>query len=404
MKKSDSKKSDPLSKTPLDPLEHPVVEWFSVYDNLEWRVDRFDILVSEIPELRREDLKDFHVWVREKMGPRSWMIVRRLFAFMPKILPVTGNPDDYRIWGKNELAIRLQIDPKQLLSELEAVRLGWRRRMKIDEDTARPNLPASAPVEERTRKFTETDNDELLIRFSISPNIFVLPTRHKDDNRLEKAWFCKRIREWEPLLTKSTMTEQLAKDTLFNELRLRREQDALWALDLENSVGIAARKRREGQKNAIAGRIAELQKCHASQLEDITIHAPWFNVSEAQISATGAIGQLVQGIQEWEAHGDNKIIDGVFSSPELQVMIRTNRQMPEPRYRWGWVMYVNESKKWLWDPQAKSTMSEKDLARFDNGFKAGVKLFNETSDDRVVDLESDGPDGKYEDLKLLQKK
>jgi hypothetical protein len=395
------KKEKTPSPPPLEAIENPVAEYY--VEGADWRVDRWELLSAEIPELKREELVDFHTFTRDNVSPRSWMVVRRLFGFSPFIIPTAGNPDDYRALTRGELAAKLEISINELEAELEAVRLAWRRRKHLNDVAlagTKPNIPAQPNA---LPMATEAEDDEYLVRFSISPTIFDLPIRKPEENRLEKAWFVKRVREWEPLLTKSTMTEQLAKDTLNNELRLRREQDMLWSIDREPACGVAKTQARERRKGIIADRIKELQELHAAQLDAIQEHAPWFNVAEAQISATGAIAQLIQGMLDWEARGDSQLIDGVFTSNELQVLLRTNKQMDEPRYRWGWTMYVNESKQWLWDPKAKGWMRERDLARFDNGFKEGVKKFNETSEERVVDLEADGPEGEYEDLKIPEK-
>lgn len=389
--------SKPQPPVPPDLDVSPVAEFYQTREGVDWRVDKWDFLKAEIPELERGELCDFHNLVRDS-SPRAWVIIRRLFGFIPKYVPISGNPDDYRVLPKRELAVALQITDNELNAELEAIRLAWRRRKKLEqtaiEGAAKPiTLPC---VTEPSH--TDEENDELLIRFSFDPEMFDLPTRDKHTNAVEKLWFCKRLREWEPLLTKSTMTEQLASDTLSNELRLRREKAALWAIDREPAAGIARERAKAERKKKAADRIKELQDAHREQLEAIREHAPWFNVSDAQISATGAIAQLIKGFHDWEARSDSRLLDGVFNSLELQVLVRTAKQIEEPRYRWGWVMYVNDSKQWLWDPNAKSMLRERDLARFDAGFKEGVKKFNETSDDHVVDLESDGSDGTYEDL------
>lgn len=385
-----------------EPTDSPIAEYISLAENARWRVDQWELLAAEIPELKRSELPEFHQLVRRTLSNRSWLIVRRLFGFCPLDVPLDANPEDYRSLNRKEMAELLGINEKDVTSEIEVIRLAWRRNrreLEIATEASKPNIPATRSDKERI--FTVDENNELLIRFSINPEIFDL-NRTKQANELEKAWFCKRLREWEPLFTKSTMTEQLAKDTLNNELRLRREQETLWQIDRDFGTSSAKKKPTLNRlKNQIADRIKELQNVHAAQLDAITEHAPWFNVAEAQISATGAIAQLIQGFQEWEARKDSRIIDGVFTSSELQVLMRTSKQMDEPRYRWGWVMFVNESKRWLWDPSAKSFMREADLARFDNGFKEGVKKYNEANECPIVDLESDGPEGQYPDLKLM---
>jgi hypothetical protein len=88
----------------------------------------------------------------------------------------------------------------------------------------------------------------------------------------------------------------------------------------------------------------------------------------------------------------------VFTAPEIQKLMQTSKQLPEPRYRIGFVWYVNESHRWLHDPGARSLFANKHLAVFEAGFKRGVKEFIEQTGEHVPDLEKEGPAGEYEDL------
>jgi len=126
--------------------------------------------------------------------------------------------------------------------------------------------------------------------------------------------------------------------------------------------------------------------------------APWFNVSGRQISASGAIGELIKGIQNYKARSDTALLDGIFTALEIKVLLRTSIQDQEPQYRAGWVTYLNASKSWLWDPNARSQFKHQDLARLDNAWKEAVRLHNEKLGIELTDLEAEGQKGEYETL------
>ncbi len=385
---------------PPDPIQQPVVDFLNDR-NMNWRCGRWELLVGDFPELTEEDVPEF--WKKLGENARWKIILRRIYGFAPTEFGIKGSdPEDFRPWTRDELAAHFAITRINLDSEIDSMRQTWRRVLRLKQaaiQSTKSGRGNQQVTEGKIEKIDEDDLDEYLVRFGVDPIILHLPQRSAQDNLVEKAWFVKRLKEWEPLLTKSTMTERLALDTIHNELRLRREQSMLWRLDREiNAAKVTQLPGLTKSKQDASDRVKELQQLHADQLNQINEHAPWFNVTEGQISATGAVSQIVQGMQEYYAKGDTKLLDTVFTGTELQVLMRTSRQIDEPRYRLGWVFYVNESRNWIWDQKAKPWMTNRDLAKWDNAFKETVKKFNEFSDEKVVDLEEDGPAGEYADL------
>ncbi|MBM3831837.1 MAG: hypothetical protein FJ403_00880 [Verrucomicrobia bacterium] len=389
----------PVEPAPAEsPALAAVVEYRPVNESGLWRVEQWELFAGEFSLVRKEDLPVFHEMLSR--SPRAWMIVRRLFGFRPLRLPLNGNPDDYRTWSRFELCDNMGIAEKELAAELEALRTFWQQHLSPKQpDTPPP--PPSAPNGQMT--LVETD-DEVLKKYGFNSSVFDLPHRSPEDNKVEKQWFAIRVREWRKLFDQS-MTARLATQALFNEMRLRREENALWDLD-KQPVPESLEKRNLLEKNkaAIENRITELEQSYQEQLKNIEDIAPWFNATGKQISITGAIGELIKGVQEYKAKKDTRILDGVFTALELQVLMQQSRQVPEPMYRFGWVTYINSTKAFLWDQSFESASRPADLAKLDAGFKAGVQRFTEERGDVLPDLERDGPEGEYEELYSREEK
>ncbi|MBI4663597.1 MAG: hypothetical protein HY735_32755 [Verrucomicrobia bacterium] len=382
----------PVEPAPVEPPAlSAVVEYRPVNETGLWRVEQWELFAGEFSAVRKEDLSVFHEMLSH--SPRARMIVRRLFGFRPLRLPLNGNQDDYRTWSRFELCDNLGITEKELAAELEAVRTFWQQHLSPKQPETPP--PPAAPDGQMT--LVETD-DEVLKKYGFNPSVFDLPHRASEENKVEKQWFANRVREWKKLFDQS-MTARLATQALFNEMRLRREENALWELD-KQPVPESLEKRNLLEKNkaAIENRITELEESYQEQLKNIEDIAPWFNATGKQISITGAIGELIKGVQEYRAKKDTRILDGVFTALELQVLLLQSQQVPEPMYRFGWVTYINSTKGFLWDQSFESAFRPADLAKLDAGFKAGVQRFSEERGDVLPDLERDGPDGEYKEL------
>lgn len=354
------------------------------------RIEKWDLFQAEFPQVNSRTVPEFQLWLRK--SPRPWLIVRRLFGVMPFERSLDDDPDDFRPWGRAELCTALGIKEDELTAELEAVRVTWKAR--------KAKAKAQEPKEEpkrRSEELLETD-DDVLKRNGYPPTMF--GSMEKEENRLEKAWFAKRVKQFEPLLTRSPMTQRLARQALNNELELHRHEAEVWELDArrrdltpdqdEEAKGIE--KRRE----TLRRKIAEVEDAYRDQLKAIEEHAPWFNVTGEEITQEQCIADFIRRYQEYDQDPANQLVDGVFTSTELQKMTQTSVQVPEPRYRAGWVTYINESKGWLHNPAAKARFKPRDLAKLDAGWKEAVHRFVEETDEPVPDLEQDG--SEYEEL------
>jgi hypothetical protein len=103
-----------------------------------WRVTEPESLAAEFAfdgGVTPEVMTQFHGVVSPYT--RGWMICRRLFGIGPVIVPRDADPDDLRVWRRQELLEALGIAAGQLKAELEAVRTVWDRyrgrRQRSDE-------------------------------------------------------------------------------------------------------------------------------------------------------------------------------------------------------------------------------------------------------------------------------
>jgi hypothetical protein len=385
----------------------------------KWRVEKWDLLRAEFPQLDEARLPEFHAFLAQFARP--WLIVRRLFGITPVARSLEGDPDDHRPWSRAEICAQLNIPgDAELAQELEAARAGWAGRWT--EDGGRKTVGNRETHETRETELVPETDEELLRRYGFSLTMFELPSRTKEENETERAWFASRLRQWEPLLARSPMTKTVAQQALNNELRIARDQAAFWAIDREEDPhpgplpsdgrgsaltptlsrrtgeGGAQKLEREKRRELLSKRIKDLETKYQEQLTQIAELAPWFNVTGEQIDQERAIADFVRLCQEYDADPVHLKVDGVFTAPEIQKLLQTSKQLPEPRYRIGFVWYVNESHRWLHDPGARSMFLNKHLAIFEAGFKRGVREFIEQTGEHVPDLERDGAAGEYEEL------
>lgn len=385
----------PLPRAPTPaPASAPILEFVAFSEGLDprgtrWRIEKWDLFQAEFPQVTTQTVPEFQGWLRK--SPRQWLIVRRLFGVMPFERSLDADPDDFRPWSRSELCAALGINEDALAAELEAVRVTWQTRKSQDPK------PESPQKRTQPSELLETD-DDVLKRNGYPPTMFGRMDR--DENRLEKAWFAKRVKQFEPLLTRSPMTQRLARQALNNELELHRYEAEVWGLDArhrdltpdQDEEAKLIEKRRESLRR----KIGEIEDGYRDQLKAIEEHAPWFNVTGEEITQEQCIADFIRRYQEYDQDPANQLVDGVFTAAELQKMMQTSVQVPEPRYRAGWVTYINESKRWLHDPKGKARFKPRDLAKLDAGWKEAVHRFVEETDEPIPDLEQDG--SEYEEL------
>jgi hypothetical protein len=385
-------------------------------DGRDWRVERWEEFLAEVmsaewrgagAEKLKAAIELLHLNLTSKGNERAWLMVRRLFGFMPVRIGLGDDPEQWRMWSPGELCGELGMNAEQFQEEMRALRVGVMKVLGATNSTGgnreerlsdpRPTLP----------DLIETDV-ELLARHGYSASMFeaMTPVRYENEkgkgewthkaresaeNLLEMKWFCGRLREVEKLMTRP-MTAQLARNVLMHELRMRRAETHLFKFGAGTAEHDAARAEHD-----------KAEEAHAKLISKIDEVAPWFNVSGKEANLTASVGDIIKGIQDWRARQDKKLVDGLFTAAGIQVLLRTSKQFEDPRYRLGWNLAVMESRKGVFDPNWRPQFKERDLRKLDRGFKDGVLAVMEEDGEEPIDLLKDefeelGPDGGEEGM------
>lgn len=380
-----------------------VAEYQPLSTEGRWRVESWELLAAEVVDggasaegampIVHEALRRF---------ARSWLIVRRLFGVMPVVLDLKGDPEDYRRWSRAELASHLGIGLEDLQQELLAARAVVQRALGKGEEKALagPEWEANAATSNAhlQQGLVPKSDEEYLREMGYAPRMFEIQVRNRlggepvarprEENELEKRWFAGRVRQFEKVL-KDRMVSRLADQVLRNELRLKRAEDELTG----GALVIGG-----PDYDALMKVKADLEKTFERQLAQLAEAAPWFNATEKEMAAKDAFSEVVRAIQEYQARGETRLINGLFTAYEMQVLVRTSVQKPEPDYRLGWHLHVLESRSFLWDAHGRSKFRQRDLQKLDRGFKEAVRRYVDESGEAAPDLMRQGEGGEFEEI------
>lgn len=348
---SRNKKTEVVEQLPMELLAtRPALPQLVEYlvEGVVWRVARFDLLVVEMgqPQLAVESLPELHHALCSRERP--WLVVRRLFGFMPQRLPKDYPVDDMRLWDRLELMEAIGITRAQLQQELDGVRGMWAAMS-----------PGGKPEPEAVSVLKGTPGGEF--RFADDELLREYDFRVSFPEGFEaKEWFIRRVRQFEKLL-RENMTSGLARNTLMTELQLRRLDETL-ADPAHGRMGGA--DWRSGMK--LRG---ELDKTYQDQLAALNKLAPWASELTGKYSFAGTLSDVTRSMMEYHSSGDTTLADGIFTLTEIRVECRRSVQMSEPRYRAGLVVYLNMAKAFLFDPKFKSAFLPGQFKKLDAGWK-----------------------------------
>jgi len=348
---------------------------FSGPANEPWRISRHDLFESEFSQVT--DLAQFVS--RVSQHARSWLIVRRLFGIAPMIPRADSDPDDLRVWGREELAAALGVSRAQLSQEIDAVRgivLGVA-------PTLDPAPPPASP--QQAIEFKES----ILEKYGFPDSLFAVPGRDAAETQAERFWFSMRVERWTKLLDHQ-MAAELARQTLLNEMQIRRAE-----------VKSARHEFGSKEHREVVRLQQEMQDRYREQLTQIDVIAPWAGAISGKMAFVGVVAELIEGHRDYMAKGDRARVDGIFTAVEIQVECRRSVQAPEPRYRAGLVVYLNAAKAGLWDPKWKSHFTPGQLKKLDAAWTAAAQHVSDEEQERLPDLESDDPlQNEYDPLHL----
>lgn len=338
-----------------------------------WRCWKSAELAAEFG-LTAGEVAEFHA-VAQAM-PRSWLIVRRLYGLVP-VVPAPGTePEDLRPWGAPELAASLGLTRPQMQSELHALRGHWDGRK-----TPVLAAPAAeAPAAPREELALETP-EQVLARQGF-PDI-------QFRTQAEGERFLKRVEDFAPLLREAAASG-MARELLIHELRIAR-------LDAQLDAPNAMRENGAEWRLLLKTR-TELSERYEGLMKLILDKFPWAQQVAGKVTLKGVMSEITAGILAYKARGDTQLLDGVHTALEIQVLCRMSAQAPQPRYRAGKVVYLNEARAGLHDPSWQSQLTKGFVKRADACWAETYAQLAREAGDPLPDLEKEGPEGEYPKL------
>lgn len=333
-----------------------------------WLCQRLDQLHAEF-EVSAAELSLFHGVAA--MKTRGWLAVRRLYGLWPMVPPAAYEVDDLRLWGRPELQEALGLTRAQLQAELDAVRGAWMGARQVQAETAAEDTPKPQGY---------YFSDEAILRDHGLAQRF--------ESQAEAAWFAQRVRDYEKIL-KEKFAAMLARNALMTELRIHRLDDLLNDPD-RSRTGSGEWTKHLKLRN-------DLDKQYQDQIGQIKELCPWAGAVAGKHSFVGVLTDVTKGIQEYQARGDTRLVDGIFTATEVQVECRRSVQA-SIRYRAGLVVFLNAAKAGLWDPNWTPPFEPRQLKQMDLAWTAAAIAAGDASGERVPDLERDGPEGEYAEL------
>lgn len=363
-------------------MKSEVIQVYEV-DGKSWRVSRFDLLEVEFEGITNDALAGFHEV--QQRHPRAWIILRRLFGIQPMV-PLAEDPENCRVWGRRELCENMGITPKQLGEEIGVARARWQRAVAPEPETELEPAPGPDP-EAPPGELDFEGTNRLLARHGFPEALFRTPGASDEDVAAEMEWFAGRVRDFSKLL-EHRLASSLARQTLLSELQLRRIETHMTQLHVGGKNYIEVLRAKDG-----------LQKTYADQLAQIDKIAPWMGAVAGKMNFTGVVSDLVRSYQEYYARDSNRLIDGIFTATEVQVLLRRHTHMEQPRYRAGLVAYLNAARESLFDPRWRAMFSQGQLRKLDAAWADAHNRVAELDGEKPTDLESDDPaEGEYPPL------
>ena len=373
------KQPEPLA--PLAPAPTPLREYLAGGEMM--RVTRFDFLEVEFTGLLDNELPLFHETL--SIHTRGWMILRRLFGILP-VIPKRGTlEDDLRTWQRPELLDKLGLTASDLKEELERLRGVWNGTKK----------PVTAPVEKAEEKEgLDFEADRLVKEHGMGDLL----------KREEVPWMAGRLIAYGVMLSHPQVGE-MVRMTLLTELDLRRLQIQRTKLskELNETADEQKRKALEREYDWVYDKLADLLPAYDKQVRRIDEVFPFMKQSAGALNFRAVASDMVVCHAAWERDPANRPVDGVYTVGEVEVLCRTSLQAPEPQYRAGQVIYLNEARAHLFDPNWRGLYRVNTLKKVDAAWKTAAMEISSADGETLTDLASDDPaGGEYPPLRKMQ--
>lgn len=338
-----------------------------------WVCNHFDELAGEFETVTPELLPRFHQ--AASLNERRWRYVRRIFGLRPVIPPADISEDDLRDWTREELCKADGVTRSQLKQELDAVRGVWVAFLKTSAPAAvepEPEKPKATPTYE-----LNLADDPLLKEFNF---------RVKFADATERDWFVAKVRDFETVL-REKMVSGLAHSACLTALRLHRLS---YRLDTYEEKHIGGKEWKADYE--LTNKITDEYNRQLKQILDL---CPAASHLAGKMAFQPMISTITQALMEAVTDPQQRLIDGLFTALEIQVLHRISVQAPDPQYRLGWVVGMNASRAGLFDPNWKCPYPEKFMACVTKAYNATFVAASQEAGLPVPDLLADGEKGEY---------
>lgn len=309
---------------------------------------------------------------------RGWLLARNLFGITTLILPTNAHPDEAKIFSRAELCAARGLDAAALTAELEALRAITRL---VEQATPAPEANPAAKAQPEL----ELD-DALLARHGFEESMFKLMlwkparkgeeqevARSEEENKREREWFVKRVREWDKMLTEP-FAHSTARDALLTDLYLHRLAIEMAPLSINSP-----------RFDSLMSKKKELEQSYKTLRATLQEWFPQMNIA-GRDSAQVNFSDIHKGWREYKENGDHKLLDRVRTALECELDIQQSLQQPEPAYRLGQTIYIIEAMHHLTDPEFRSKIPHRVLRAYDKGFSEGVERARVEQGRPLVDM------------------
>jgi hypothetical protein len=352
------------------------------HEGQTWTIDDPESFAARIGKVPASHLPAVHRMLAA--DSTLWTLLRLLFGWGPVMM--SQRTEEYRrLWKIEEIAVHYETDADNLEMLLDSIKGKVQAFLENHPDTPEPReipTPAETTPATPTRSDLTEAQIALLHRLGFSLQMFSLPGRSSEVEQVEIAWFISRLEEWERLFLEP-MVKTLVRQTLMNELQLRRIDDEMV---LMTPTGDKYWKSQEKK--------SKLEAVYQRQLGDLEKLCPNFKATAAKVQIKGVFSEVVEAYLRYKRDRKNDVVDGLFTALELQCMMR-DAEEHGVRYRPSISMMVIEARAHLWDPKWAYKFPNELLALMDAGFREGFEKLQEKAGLKKVRLLDDGPAGEY---------
>lgn len=347
-----------------------------------WRCHHLDRLKADLGEQVTPEAT--HAALQHQS--RLWRVARRLYGLRPVIPdPASLDTDDLKDWTPAALAKALGITPKDLQTEVTAMRgmveAARGRRTEDGRQAAKPEPKLADNLFEAAKARGEfTDDDELLKHHGIYS---------AGMDREDRRWLAERARDWRQALD-HRQGRAMARQALMNEFEIRRMRAALLKLD-------PAEKSQQVEYRMMTQAVTEAEKAYRNQLDQLDKVVPWMGLAGRGVKLSASLGDCTRAMQDYYHDGNRALIDGIHTAAEVEILLRMSDQSPHPKYRAGWVAHANAAIAGLFDPHWQNPFPPAVTRRLDLAFKEAYAAAAREDGVHVPDLLKEGEEGEFHD-------